>query len=71
MESKVFEYFMVITIIVNSALLASQNYEERINPSGNYLINTIGTWAEYFFFFIFLGEFILKVIAMGVNTRAD
>lgn len=65
-ESKPFEVFMIGVILVNTILLASQNYEERINPEGKYIINTVITSSEAIFLIIFVVEFALRIISMGV-----
>ena len=63
--NKWFDRFITLSILINSALLASKEYEE------NYDANYVSNWNEFLdtidfvFSYIFLAECILKVIGMG------
>lgn len=59
-----FKVFILSTVLANSILLASHNYEYRINPHRSQRTE-LEKIASKVFISIFLLEFILKVIAMG------
>ncbi len=63
--NKWFDRFITLSILINSGLLASKEYDQ------NYDASYISHWNEFLdtidivFSYIFLAECILKVIAMG------
>lgn len=65
MEWWLFETFITVAILLNSLLLATTDFEKRLNPSH------ISEWEptqekiDIVFTWIFIGEFAVKVLAMG------
>ena len=63
-EWSYFKFFILLTVIVNSIMLATHSYEYRVNSS--HLKETrLEETASKVFISIFFIEFILKVVAMG------
>jgi hypothetical protein len=61
-NSKYFDLFIIIVIIVNSILLGIYDYENQDSSS---VRNEIVNYAEPFFIFVFTLEAALKIIAIG------
>ena len=61
-RSKVFDYFIITLIVINSLILGILDYE---NPESNSVRNQIGDYSEPFFTAIFALEALIKIIALG------
>jgi len=61
----IFEYFITLAIVLNSFLLASTDYQKRLDPT------YVSEWTptqeqiDYVFSWIFIVECFVKVVAMG------
>ena len=66
-----FDRVMLAVILFNSALMASADYTHvdnsgRLSPDGSF-INQLITTMETVFTIIYTAEFVVKVVAMGVD----
>ena len=67
-EWKPFKIFILLAVVANSIFLASHSYEHRIDPS-IYENTQIEKTSSKVFVSIFIIEFVLKVIAMGLVIK--
>ena len=60
-----FDYFVTLAIILNSLMLASTDYEIRLNPDHKSGWTPIQEKIDLVFSIIFIAEAAVKIIAMG------
>ena len=61
-----FDRFITIVIILNSILFATHDFTYRFDPEYDSWINKIEAEVDLIFSFIFIGECIIKILAMGL-----
>lgn len=67
-DSRSFEYLIILVIVMNSITLAMYNYEDR---DSNGRFNQIIDQTNLVFTCIFIGEGLLKVLAKGLIFHSD
>lgn len=60
-----FDYFVTLAIILNSIMLASTDYEIRLNPAHESEWTPIQEEIDFVFSVIFIVEAFVKIVAMG------
>ena len=69
MLNKWFDRFIIFCIVVNSAILASKEYDQNYDVHYNSSWNQISDQIDLAFTSIFTAECIVKIIAMGFLNK--